>query len=405
MKKYIIIIFFGLLFSPIFGKTIDSNIVKINTQQPESLIDLMYYIKSNYGNYYFKDINVDSVERYLEMNNKNEILNRKIEYLLTNNVYDYFSEYVQAFNKDKIIKGKDAYMLAFKSLPWITIDMSSGLIERIVEYFSDGNEYYLQIFLNQINEDKKGFQDSTCNLLNNFIPTECVNLKTINIYFGIDGNRGSFADSNYIVMELIGMKKENFQNILFTLAHEMHHIYYGNWLSKKYSDISLNSNEKVWLEWQYRIILEGTAQFCNYNTYPQKIKELYGNKELITKLYDLWIKSVNELETSIYPEKYYSKMSKFIYNEFSEQLLKEYSDGNIKELMPYRPIIDYYISYNIYKTIFDKQGKEGLFNVILNPQSLLKIFNEARNKNSIVPEIPPGIISKWELNFNKAKKN
>jgi hypothetical protein len=404
--KYITLVFAILILSSsrILGQESDSNNVNINTSQPDILINLMYYIRDTYGAYAFKDLNVDSISKNIEINKKDKILKEKIENLLSHPVYDYFSNNVRAFDKDKTIFGKDAYRLAFSSLPWLTIDMSSGLIGRITEYFSKGNEEFLLSLIKQINENKKSYRDTIFTLVSNLLPSNCLNNGTVNIYFAIDGNRGSFADSNYIVMELIGLKEENLKKLIFSSAHEMHHICYGNWLSENFSNKPLNPNEKEWLEWQYRIIFEGSAQLCNYHMYPEKTKELYYNKELVLELYNYWVKSIDELENSQYPEKEYKKINECMYNELGEQLLKRYSDKNYKELFPYRPTVDYYLGYHLYKTIYDKQGKEGLYYVLLNPQMLLQIFNETRNEDSIVPEIPSELVNTWKSSLEKARR-
>ena len=378
--------------------------VNLNTEQPALLIELMHYIKNTHGYYSIKVGNPLEISELITINQKDTTLNRMIDELLAHPVYKYLSGIMQATADGTVIKGNDAYRTAFVSLPWKEIDMSAGYISRLAEYFSRGGEDAAMEIVKNLGSNKLAAEDSVFRKVNDYLPAECRVNGSVTIYTVIDGNRGSFAEGNDIVMELSSYDRANPGLFLNTAAHEMHHVLYGNWLGMYYSDSGLTSAEKMIFDWQMRIIYEGSAQLVNCSTYSQEVKELYNNRSLIAELFEMWISRFTKLYSSDNAEAEYSELRKYLYNTFAEELLKKYGGENYKELMSHRPTVDYYISYHIYNTIYSANGAEGLKHVLLHPEELLSSFNESFGGESILPRIPESTVTIWKDVLQRSKK-
>lgn len=367
----------------------------MNTEQPALLIELMHYIKNKYGSYSLTGVDPIEAAELISVNKNDTALMYRIDILLAHPVYRYFSEIMQATVNGKLIKGSDAYRLAFTSLPWQQIDMSAGFISRLVEYFNRSDNNAALDIVKYINQNRSMAEDTVFSMVNNYLPKECRASGIVNIYPAIDGNRGSFAEGNDIVMELSSYSNGNAGLFLTTAAHEMHHVCYGNWLNRNYSDSNLTPSEKVIYDWQMRMIYEGSAQQINYSMYSQPVKDLYMKQSLILELFNVWLSSFTKLYSSANPDSQYGEMREYLYNTYSQELLKKYYGESYNSLMPYRPTVDYYISYHIYNTIYRSKGADGLNYVLLNPEDLLNSYNASLTGSSIAPEIPADIVTIW----------
>ena len=253
-------------------------------------------------------------------------------------------------------------------------------------------------FLDSINNNQDYFNKTAIGLCKSFLPS--VNFNTdIVVIFCIDGNRGCFTINNTIVIDLLDFNTLDFNVFIKLLSHELHHVLYSKWLEENYNlnNATKNNTCKAVLQIQDRIIKEGIAQQINFSIYPAQIKKLYYNKKLINELFNYWMQYMNNIAENNSPLDYYRKWNQTMWDN-SMHLLKKYCV--IKdELIPHRPTVDYYISYNLYKAIYNSNGIDGLKLVINNPELLLEEYNRIWNNELPVPTIPMDIVNLWKINL------
>lgn len=233
--------------------------------------------------------------------------------------------------------------------------------------------------------------------LANYLPEDICLDDTIYLKFIDSSNRGSYANRDSITIDLSDLDTITNGRITNLVAHEIHHILYMKWLVKSVRNSPKDNNQLVLSWWQYRIITEGIAQQINFIDYPKPIQYLYKNEELLKELINFWIKNQRSILESSNPKREYQEIQNYMWNEWSENKLKEYlSESEL--FSPHRPTVDYYLGYHFYSTIKDNRGFEGLNKVIRNPKYLLKTYNEIESKNL---NIPKDIVELWESNYRE----
>ena len=78
--------------------------------------------------------------------------------------------------------------------------------------------------------------------------------------------------------------------------------------------------------------------------------------------------------------------------------MEKYYPGKIDSYAG-RPTAMYYLSYNIYNSIFQTGGHDQLKYVIENPEKLLSVYNELYSESMLVPQIPDDVVALWQVNF------
>jgi hypothetical protein len=218
----------------------------------------------------------------------------------------------------------------------------------------------------------------------------------VDIYIIADGNRGAFQIDNMIVMDVVCTHSIDLPLFINVLTHEMHHVYYCKWFTEKTADKKRNKGDNCLFEYQTGFIIEGIAQQHDFDAFNTELKQMYANKELITELFDEWISMMRKLKGAFPKVKY----SMFQMTEFKKAVrrMEKYYPGEIDSYAG-RPTGIYYLSYNIYRSIFESGGHDRLKYVIENPDKLLLVYNELHSESMVVPQIPDDVVMLWQVNF------
>lgn len=324
---------------------------------------------------------------------------RLIDSLLKQPVYHELSKLAVSYLDSSILKGKNAYYIAFSKLPYDTIPMNGNLTRYWCQNIDNSFIKNSISNINYIENNIKDIERQVNNYCVSLLPNYNYN-KDISLISCIDGNRGSFAYNNNVVLDFIDSDFKELDRLTRTIAHECHHIVYNSWLADKYK-IGMQKREfnEAMYSHQRRIIMEGLAQQINFSDYPSQVKELYNNRQLIKLLFDDWSNMLFSLKDSEDPLNFYKNWHNNMWKK-SEKLLHEFVHGKInKETIPRRPTVDYYISYHLYKCISDYGGRQRLRYVINNPEFLLEEYNRVSCSNSLIPKIPNDVVDLWKNNF------
>lgn len=340
----------------------------------------------------------------LSMNNQiDNVTSNKIDSLLNQPVYTVLTDNVSLTTKNKKYVGKDAYRFALKNLNTEKFRMTSDLYIYWKKWWEQTEQKKLLSFINEININKTDIIKQSSEYVNTYLPSDINTSQHINTFLCLDGNRSSFTVDNMLIMDLFNFKL-NINSYTKTFAHELHHIYYRKWLDKRFNIDRKNESEKVLLEYQKKLILEGIAQQINFDDpldYTIEVKELYFNEELINELSKDWFAHFRNINTSEQPRKDYNKLLYNIWNNGAVEKLERYYKGNnIEALYERRPVVFYYIGFHLYYDIYKNGGKEKLDYVISHPKELLDYYNKLRKENDFIPFIPKDIIEIWKNNFD-----
>jgi hypothetical protein len=221
----------------------------------------------------------------------------------------------------------------------------------------------------------------------------------IEIHIIADGNRAGIQFDNKIIMEaflLLGLPSLGLPSFIHLLKHEVHHAYYGKWFAKKTANRERNKSERLLYKYQETFISEGIAQRLDFDGFSPEDKQMFANKELIIELFDEWISLMREL-TGDSPQTAHLKYQENHYKNAVERKRKYYPGEMTNEAN--RPTVEYYLSYNIYNSIFESGGQEKLMYVIENPDKLLLVYNELHTDSMLVPRIPDDIVTLWKNNL------
>lgn len=222
-----------------------------------------------------------------------------------------------------------------------------------------------------------------------------------------DKQERSFVNNDTITINIADLGatvQEHFTNVL---AHELHHIIYQDWLEDNTWKEPNNDNYHAFYWWQFHIITEGIAQRINYENYPDQIKKLYNNDELLKDLTEFWILNQRRIMDSSEPKVEYQEIQNYMWSSYSFGKLAEYIPNyeSIKEISQFRPTVDYYVGYHLYNTIFSTNGQMGLYEAIENPKYLLRNYNKAITKTNPELKIDDDIVQIWEDNIKSTAPN
>ena len=125
---------------------------------------------------------------------------------------------------------------------------------------------------------------------------------------------------------------------------------------------------------------------------------MFANKELITELFNEWISMLRGVKGDS-PQTAWAIFQES-FGDIAIERLKKYYPGSMDSLeYPNRPTALYYLSYNMYNSIFESGGNEKLKYVIENPDKLLWVYNELHTDSMLIPRIPNDVIKLWQDNF------
>lgn len=400
MKK--LLLFLGcLLLSYSYGKAQ----ITIHTAQIEAFHNLMNYIEEKAGGKLIcKNANGIELQTAFDKNSSDGKLNALIDSLLTSSA-QYLPQVIENVNarlsSEEATKGIDAYKVAFTVLPDFCINnMTAGMPEIWVEYWNHERRKLVENTINELNAKIEEVLKNMKSELKTLLPDDVDMNTEVNIHLVVDGNRGGCQFDNHILMDVIHEELTELPLFICVLKHEMHHVYYGKWFTEKFANKERNEVDRFLYEYQKSFIFEGLAQ--RYDVLPfecEEIKQMYANRELIVELFDEWI-SVMRLAKGDSPQTAFS----IVQNQFGDiavERMKKYWHGNapLINYANHRPVVTYYVSYNLYNSIFESGGYEKLKYAIENPDKLLSVYNELYTDSMLVPRIPDDIVILWQNNF------
>ena len=349
-----------LMFS--FNGNSQNKYINIDISATERFYELMNYIENSNGKkLQNKQLSIEQISDIFNKNAKDSTRQIMIESLLETRPYSHnYIEEVKCFDKS----GKDAYRIVYNIIgDGITEYITSDMLKKWGNFWN--SKQRKMIDLKSLKNIESTININEEKFISN-LPEKAFNKsKYVTLYFTIDGNRSAYQEDSVIVFDLINNKIDDNQ-FLESVTHELHHIYYSDWLEK---NITSNPFDKDLRDMQFAFIMEGVAQRINFDTYPDRIKKLYSNKELLQEL-------MNDLKTG-----------KFEMNHDEEiSMLNKYISSPKEKEYSYRPSILYYLSYNIYRSIEKAGGKEMLEYVVENPKELISTYNKLYNENDMLFE-------------------
>ena len=398
MKKHIFIILILTLFVACQNKK-ESTLI-FDTAPAKKFIELIDYIESSSNQkLVFNEFSEQLIASNYVKNKADITLNTKIRDLLALDGYKKLNNDAIAFTDSSVVKGKEAYKLAFLNLPYKRTRMNGDRTYLWIDYWENNHQLEASLFLKRVNENSDSIKQEAIRFGNDYYPSNIVKIDTIQTIFCVDGYRSSFTSGNIIYMELIAKSDLDIGRFTKTLSHELHHINYGNWLLNNYE---FHSDKKRGIyKLQKGIILEGIAQQINFIDYNKQIKSLYYNAALLQELNNDFIEDILRISMAKTPTETYNKVTTAMWGK-SMALLKKYCKEEYEvTTVPRRPTYKYYISYQLYKVINKNGNKEAFKYVLEHPESLLTMYNKLRNDTNIIPAYSDEIVELWESNFLK----
>ena len=392
-------IFLILIITLIFSCTKrNESILVFDSEPAEKFIEIIDYIeKSSNQKLIFKKFPEQIIASNFIKNKTDKTLNNKINNLLKLSAYDKLNEGATAYTDSLVVKGIEAYKLAFFNLPYKRTRMNGDMSYLWIDYWENNHNLKASEFLNDINENSESIKNKAIRFSDEYYPSNIVKRDTIKTIFCIDGYRSSFTSENIIYMELIASTDFNIERFTKILSHELHHINYSNWLLDNYEFNS--EKQKGIYNFQRGFILEGIAQQINFLDYNEQVKNLYDNKELLTELNKDFIENLVRISKSKTPIETSKESNSNMWRKSSAFLEKYCKEDYEEYTISHRPTFKYYVSYKLYELI-EKNGKKGEFKFVLeHPESLLEVYNNLRNENSILPKYQEEIVELWKSNF------
>lgn len=343
--------------------------------------------------------NFNELQRSFDNNNRDLQFRLLLDTLLNTSVL-YTDEVIGGVTTYdfKDATGEQAYRLAFTLLPGYCVNITGGMTESWVRYWNSEHPQIVDKLIKRVTESQDTIISEIkrdCKLL---LPEDSDLDLQININTIVDGNRGSFQFGNNVMMDMINRDYADFSRFVSVIKHEMHHAYYREWMDRRYNNKERAEADGYFYEFQKSFAFEGIAQRYTYDNYSKEVKQLYSNSDLISELFDEWISLIRATNSPSVLEIFYNYMESQYDNEIKR--LKQYYPGNSDSVeFQYRPNFTYYLSYNIYNSIFEIGGLKLLKYVIENPDKLLSTYNKHHVDSMLIPLIPNDVIEKWESNF------
>jgi len=391
MKKALF--FVSILLFCVCSNAQNAGKVTIHTKQLEMFNNLMNYSEEKAGGSLdCKRLKKSAMKAAYAKNINDSRLEALIDSLLNSPAYSPEIVKNDRTFRPKRARGIEAYRVGLTVLPDFCINMTAGMNHYWVEYWNSNYRHRADSALAKLKENESEIIQSIILRCKTLLPDDTDMRIEIDIYIIVDGNRGAFQTDNMIVLDAVNtIDLPQFINLL---THEMHHAYYLNWFDKRTSD---NKHNKRYLfEYQRGFIFEGIAQLYGYDDYSPELKQMYSDKALITELFDEWISMMRKLDGA-FPKLKYSMYQMREYKNAAKRMDKYYP-GKIDSYAG-RPTAMYYLSYNIYNSIFERGGHVKLKYVIENPDKLLSVYNELNSESMFVPQIPDDVVALWQDNL------
>ncbi|MFH0736771.1 MAG: DUF5700 domain-containing putative Zn-dependent protease [bacterium] len=381
--------------------------ININTKQAELFLAVMQKIDSSKQKLYpgKNELSKNESELLREKLISNKTFGVLVDSLINHPVYNSIAKNVKCKIDSNLYEEKEAYRQVFYNLYDKSMRFTADMQVTWINFFHSPLKDTALLIIKKISNNAEMYGKEISALVKDYLPKNFQYEESIELYIGFDGNRGSINDGKIIFMDGVFTGFTNPELFKLTLAHETHHAEYGRYLETKYPKLNHLEEINPLLKWQLSIILEGTAQQINFDSYQNEAKELYNNNKLLQELYDEWIKLFRGYSNSINPKEYYEKYNNYYSNEFALKKINEYCPNPVisKKIISRRPSFVYYLGYNLFNTILLKGGTDSLINCVSEPESLLECYNKYMENQNIIPLIPNDMVKLWRVNFEAAK--
>ncbi|MCK5368798.1 MAG: hypothetical protein KAQ62_09605, partial [Cyclobacteriaceae bacterium] len=365
-----------------------------------------------------KKLQSAQIDSLVEINRDDKKLLTLIDELISTDVYDKLARSMKSFEKGNELDGKDAYLEAFTRMPYRGTKLMAGVDENFISLINSYSDQFkkkskeLVKLFNSVEFSNRIIARTT-----EWLPDPIFQSSSgdVTIYLYFDGNRGHFQSGNSVYFDLIGERDfltgEDSLNTGFVedvVAHELHHYIYGNWLKENTNIGSvlakLDVSQKLLLQWQYKILLEGTAHFCNWTARPEFAQEMFLDNKFTAKVFNVWDSVSLGIKNGEVSEEEFNKLRqelewKQASDWLREYLWQNYSESEAEQLYNryrgQRPVLHYLVGIKIFREIYKEYGKEAVLEVLSKPESFLNKYNELTNINNELPKITPELVKLW----------
>lgn len=374
--------------------------VSYDLSAAKALLELLAYVDELHGGKEFNGSNPVEVQAVLDHNLADKVYRHKVEAVLSCPVYDSLASNMQSSTIPA--QGKNAYRQALYRLPFLGMGLRGGVdqqISQLLQNLPRADEFLRTTTKGLLNQESA---DRILDTVGTYLPQASIN-KDFQVFLYFDGNRGSFTSGGVLYLDLMAFPAETgLPEVERIIAHEIHHTLYRPMFQGK-AHLSVG---KIMLHgWQEQVLLEGSAQFCNFQDYPPLVQYMAMDRELGTAIFQEWERTFLASYTGkLSPGDFQSKLE--IYNQSHAQALLESWLNTLppeqaptqevrQSLWPYRPVVHYYVGYRIFRAIHDKGGMKAMVTAMENPGNLLFLYRELAMVDSSLPPISQDMAQAW----------
>ena len=381
-------------------------------------VDLLWYIRS---------VHLDELDlpegaltqaqigERIEANRADPELIARIDALLDHPAY---TELASVMRSSKLgIRGKNAYRETFIRIPWERTVLRGGVDEQILDVLRG---------LDQDTRDSvQAVIDALCtpeaaqrifDTTDAWLPEDVEHRSTYQVYVYFDGNRGGFQTEHAIYLDLMHHRStleeaEGLQAMEQVISHELHHTAYTDWLKSNARDFAipplLGPRRTALGLWQMDLVLEGTAQFCDYGRKPEVVRAMQFDPDMNTVMFGVYQDTflamargeMGLIEYQQIREDYSYDVSRDLFLEYLALTYTEEEIAAIREEDPsflgYRPVPHYFVGYRIFWEIHQAQGIEGFLAAATHPFELMERYHAVAVLDPSLPQISEEFVEAW----------
>ncbi len=392
--------------------------LKIDATAAVLFAELMSYIRIENEDFFaggYEVIPAEMIAVQVERNRQNSELSEMIDSLLALPVYTELSRIMKSFGPEKL-EGKAAYREAFYRLPWMRTRLMGDVDDQYLQIIQKSDPVSEQRVANlagQFSTDQ--FATEVRKKVTEWLPPELIVgfRDTVNVFVYFDGNRGCFYRGGTIYIDLMHPLLVDSvpdsacaKMIASTVAHELHHLIYGNWLaeSAKGTDSADSWRDRALRRWRDAVLTEGTARFCDWENLPECAREMAIDQRLGKEIFSTWESVFLRLSQGDISESEYQAMMSSFEHDRALKWFKQYLTGNyhptrakylLRKYPAYRPVPHYYVGYRVFNEILETGGKSAFFYAMLHPEEVLDIYRDMAAVDDQAPHVSDEIVSRW----------
>jgi len=394
--------------------------LRIDASAAVMFADLMSYIRAENDDFFASGYDIIPAEMAadrVEQNRQNPKLSEMIDSLLALPVYAELSRIMRSFEPEKL-EGRAAYREAFYRLPWMRTRLMGGVdgqYLQLLHEFDLATEEWVADLAGKLKTEE--FATGVREKVTEWLPPSLVEgfHDTVDVYLYFDGNRGCFRRGGSIYVDLMQFALvESVSDsvcvamIVCTVAHELHHVIYGDWLAESTKAADADSDKrwraKALKQWRDAVLMEGTARFCDWENLPECAQSMALDTRLGEEIVATWEAVFLRLSHGeIRESEYLSMRNSFDHDRalkwFKQYLTTHYTPTRARKLLKkypaFRPVPHYYVGYRIFTEILDTGGKSAFFYAMLHPDEVLDIYRDVVTGNDQAPQVSEEIVARW----------